>query len=74
MDEVHELPKVYQTALYLALDKRQIVVNGGNSFQIHPPCRVHASSRHDRRVLPAPTAEGQDEAGAPFRVLHRRRN
>jgi Holliday junction DNA helicase RuvB len=36
VDEVHELPKVYQTALYLALDKRCIVVNGGNSFQCLP--------------------------------------
>jgi Holliday junction DNA helicase RuvB len=36
IDEVHELPKTYQTALYLALDKRQIVVNGGKSFQSIP--------------------------------------
>ena len=36
IDEVHELPKVYQTALYLALDKRKIIVNGGRSFQSLP--------------------------------------
>ena len=36
IDEVHELPKVHQTALYLALDKRQIVVNSGKSFQSLP--------------------------------------
>ena len=36
VDEVHELPKLHQTALYLALDKRQIVVNNGRSFQSIP--------------------------------------
>ena len=36
LDEVHELPKVYQTALYLALDKRKILVKGGNSFNSIP--------------------------------------
>ena len=36
LDEVHELPKVFQTALYLALDKRKILVRGGNSFQSLP--------------------------------------
>jgi Holliday junction resolvasome RuvABC ATP-dependent DNA helicase subunit len=36
IDEVHELPKIFQTALYLALDKRQIVVRGGKSFQSIP--------------------------------------
>lgn len=32
IDEAHELPKVHQTALYLALDKRRIVVRGGKGF------------------------------------------
>jgi Holliday junction DNA helicase RuvB len=36
IDEVHELPKVHQTALYLALDKRRIVVRGGRSFHSLP--------------------------------------
>ena len=36
IDEVHELPKIQQTALYLALDKRKILVRGGNSFQSLP--------------------------------------
>jgi Holliday junction DNA helicase RuvB len=36
VDEVHELPKVFQTALYLALDKRQICVRCGSSFQSLP--------------------------------------
>lgn len=36
VDEVHELPKLYQTALYLALDKRQLIVNNGRSFQSIP--------------------------------------
>jgi Holliday junction DNA helicase RuvB len=36
IDEVHELPKLHQTALYLALDKRKIVVNNGRSFQPLP--------------------------------------
>ncbi len=36
LDEVHELGKVYQTALYLALDKRCIFVRGGSSFQSIP--------------------------------------
>ena len=36
IDEVHELARVYQTALYLAIDKRKIVVNNGRSFQPLP--------------------------------------
>ena len=36
IDEVHELPKLHQTALYLALDKRRIVARGGRSFQSIP--------------------------------------
>lgn len=36
IDEVHQLDRFYQTALYLALDKRKIVVNGGRSFQSIP--------------------------------------
>jgi Holliday junction DNA helicase RuvB len=36
IDEVHELPKVFQTSLYLALDKRRIFVRGGSSFQSLP--------------------------------------
>jgi Holliday junction DNA helicase RuvB len=36
IDEVHQLPKVLQTALYLALDKRQIIVKGGRSFTSLP--------------------------------------
>ncbi len=36
IDEVHELPKLHQTALYLAIDKRKIVVNNGRSFQPLP--------------------------------------
>jgi Holliday junction DNA helicase RuvB len=36
IDECHELPKVFQTALYLALDRRKILVRGGNSFQSIP--------------------------------------
>jgi Holliday junction DNA helicase RuvB len=36
IDEVHEMPKLHQTALYLALDKRQIIVNNGRSFQPIP--------------------------------------
>ena len=29
IDECHELAKPFQTALYLALDKRKIVLSGG---------------------------------------------
>jgi Holliday junction DNA helicase RuvB len=36
IDECHELPKVHQTALYLALDKRKIVVRGGKAFNSIP--------------------------------------
>jgi len=36
IDEVHELPKLHQTALYLALDKRKILVKGGKSFNSIP--------------------------------------
>lgn len=36
IDEAHELPKVIQTALYLALDKRKVFVNGSKSVQSIP--------------------------------------
>ena len=36
VDECHELPKVHQTALYLALDKRKILVRGGKGFSSVP--------------------------------------
>jgi Holliday junction DNA helicase RuvB len=36
IDECHELPKIHQTALYLALDRRKILIRGGNSFQSLP--------------------------------------
>ena len=36
IDECHELPKIHQTALYLALDKRKILVRGGKSFYSLP--------------------------------------
>jgi Holliday junction DNA helicase RuvB len=36
IDEVHELQKTYQTALYLALDKRKVIVNGARKIQSIP--------------------------------------
>jgi Holliday junction DNA helicase RuvB len=36
IDEVHELPKVYQTALYLAIDKRKVSVCGTKSVKSIP--------------------------------------
>ncbi len=36
IDECHELPKVFQTSLYLAVDNRQIIVSGSRSFQSVP--------------------------------------
>ena len=36
VDECHELQKVFQTALYLALDKRQVVVCGSKAVQSIP--------------------------------------
>jgi holliday junction DNA helicase RuvB len=36
IDEVHEAPPAIQTALYMALDKRQIMVRGGSSIQALP--------------------------------------
>jgi len=36
IDEAHELPKLQQTALYLALDRRKILVKGGQSFNAIP--------------------------------------
>ena len=36
IDEIHEAPPVIQTALYMALDKRQIMVRGGSSVQALP--------------------------------------
>ena len=36
VDECHELPKVHQTALYLALDRRKILVRGCSGFQSLP--------------------------------------
>jgi len=36
IDEAHELPKVMQTALYLALDKRKVFITGGKAVQAIP--------------------------------------
>ena len=36
IDECHELRKEYQTALYLALDKRKLLLNGGKQIQSLP--------------------------------------
>ena len=36
IDETHELQKVFQTALYLALDKRRVTIVGGRSVQSIP--------------------------------------
>ena len=36
IDEIHEAPQAIQTAMYLALDKRQIMVRGGSSIQALP--------------------------------------
>lgn len=36
LDEVHELSKTFQTTLYLALDKRKILVRSGSSFTSIP--------------------------------------
>ena len=36
IDEIHEAPQAIQTALYMALDKRQIMVRGGSSIQALP--------------------------------------
>ena len=36
IDECHELPKLLQTSLYLALDKRKIVVRCGDAFNSIP--------------------------------------
>jgi len=36
LDEAHELPKTMQTALYLALDKRKVFINGGKAVQAIP--------------------------------------
>ena len=33
IDEAHELPRVFQTALYLAIDKRRVAVVGSKSIQ-----------------------------------------
>ncbi len=36
VDEAHELPKQMQTALYLALDKRKVFINGSRAVQSIP--------------------------------------
>jgi Holliday junction DNA helicase RuvB len=36
IDEIHEAPDAIQTALYMALDKRQIMVRGGSSISALP--------------------------------------
>jgi Holliday junction DNA helicase RuvB len=36
IDEAHELKKEYQTALYLALDQRRLIMGGGKSIQSLP--------------------------------------
>lgn len=36
IDEIHEAPKMIQTALYMAMDKRQIMVRGGSAITALP--------------------------------------
>ena len=36
IDEIHEAPKAIQTALYMAMDKRQIMVRGGSTITALP--------------------------------------
>lgn len=49
IDECHELAKLYQTALYRAIDKREIVIGtGGKRTAMHPFARLHALAVHYR--------------------------
>ncbi len=52
VDEAHELPKEYQTALFLALDQRKLVLAGGRSGR-----GVQSLPLHDFTLLLATTDE-----------------
>ena len=52
LDESHELPKEQQTALYLAIDQRKIVLVWiGQDADEHPDCEFHVALGNDRRIF-----------------------
>ena len=46
LDEAHQLPKVFQTALYLAIDKRRVSIIGSRSVRSHSAGRLQLGSRY----------------------------
>ena len=62
IDEAHELRKEYQTALYLALDQRKLFTGGGKEHPEFANCGLYVAAQHDRRILPAPTAQRSNAA------------
>ncbi len=73
IDECHEMKPEYQTALYLALDKRKVIVNGGRtplSMKVADFTLLLATTDEHRLLATAP---GSDATCAPVRLLQRRR-
>ena len=71
VDECHELGKPFQTSLYLALDKRKIILGGnkGGSPKSLPLSDFTVPSEHYRRIQPTPTSPRPDAADTAFRIL-----
>ena len=65
IDEAHELDKQFQTALYLAIDKRTIFVNSKRCPEAIPIAEFSLLALHHGRIRPAGSASGQDETDAP---------
>ena len=42
IDEAHQLRKEYQTAIYLAIDQRKLILNGGKQIESSADRRLHA--------------------------------
>ena len=62
IDECHELGKEYQTALYLAVDKRKLDYPGRQDTDDVAAGRLHPVAQHDGRIWPAATMPGPHEA------------
>ena len=72
IDEAHELDKRLQTALYLAIDRKKVLVRGGGKGQVPSGShdwRLHAATEHDGRVLPLAATSRSDAARPAIRVL-----
>ena len=73
IDEIHEMKREYQTALYLALDKQRISSRQGTAHRKASLSATSPAAGDDGRIQHSPTSSGPDEAAIAIRILFRRR-